>query len=194
MYPHAGPRLAIVAIVIGMLAACSGGGPAADADEPADAPTTAADAAPSAEAQPADEGGGSSGATASITLTLTGGPHDGTHEAEAPDAGCSRNSVGDNTFGLQYSTGETAGFTSHQLVIRDAAAAASGSDDFSTDVFIDDAVYGIDSGAGVMNDPSGTGTVTLDDRGDTATITIEGETAEGIGFSAEIECHSVFGM
>lgn len=139
-----------------------------------------------------DGAGGSS--TASITVTISGGsPQDGTHDAEAPDGGCSRNLSGENTFGLQYSTSGSAGFTSHQLIVRDAAAAASGSDDFQTDVTVDGAIYSIDTGAGVLNDPSGSGTVTVDDRGDTATITIEGETAEGYGLEATIECHQVFG-
>ena len=139
-----------------------------------------------------DDAGGSS--TASITVTISGGsPHDGTHEAEAPDAGCSRNLTGENTFGLQYSVSGTDGFNSHQLIIDDASGAASGSEDFVTDVTIDGATYGITSGTAVNNEPRGSGTVTLDDRGDTATITIEGETDEGYGLEATVECHQVAG-
>ncbi len=178
-------------LAVSILAACaSGSEPAAAGASQSDVEGNAAN-----QSDPATEGdapGDGGGGTATISLTLTGGPHDGTYEAEAPDGGCSRNSVGDNTFGLQYSVAETEGFTSHQLIIRDAAAAvAGGGDDFVTDVIIDDAIYGIDTGAGVMNDPSGSGVVTLDDRGDTATITSEGETGEGVGFNAEVECHAV---
>ncbi|MEX2136020.1 MAG: hypothetical protein WEB29_03535 [Chloroflexota bacterium] len=37
----------------------------------------------------------------------------------------------------------------------------------------------------------GTGTATLDDRGDTATVTIEATTEDGIEISATMECHSI---
>jgi hypothetical protein len=37
----------------------------------------------------------------------------------------------------------------------------------------------------------GTGTATLDDRGDTASITVEATTEDGIEMSATIECHSI---
>jgi hypothetical protein len=170
-------------MLLAMLTACSS--PTSDGDGADGGPDVATDA------DDGDAGGG--GSTASITVTLTGGPHDGTHQAEAPDAGCSRNLSGENTFGLQYSTGETEGFNSHQLIIEDASGAASGSEDFRTDITIDDATYGIESGSAASDDPSGSGTVTLDDRGDTATITIEGETADGVGIEATIECHSVIG-
>lgn len=189
---------AVVLMVLAILTACSSstsnddGG---DADGGADVATDA----DAGDADGGDNGGGDDGGdsgggpTASITVTISGGsPHDGTHEAEAPDAGCSRNLTGENTFGLQYSTSGT-DFDSHQLIIDDASGAASGSEDFVTDVTIDGATYGITSGTAVNNEPRGSGTVTLDDRGDTATITIEGETDEGYGLEATIECHQITG-
>ena len=39
---------------------------------------------------------------------------------------------------------------------------------------------------------NGTGTVSVDDRGDTATISIDGETSDGAAIDATVECHSVF--
>jgi hypothetical protein len=173
-----------------VLAACGGG--TASTDEP-DAGT---DTDPSVAAPEDGTGDGSDGSAegdaASVEVTVSGGAFEGTYSGSVADGGCSRGATGENTFGLQYSTDQDVELSSLQLVANDASAASSGgSDDFMTTLTFGDLV----SGTSVdINPPEseGTGTVSIDDRGDTATISIEGETSDGAMIDATVECHSVF--
>lgn len=173
-----------------VLAACGGG--TASTDEP-DAGT---DTDPSVAAPEDGTGDGSDGSAegdaASVEVTVSGGALEGTYSGSVADGGCSRGATGENTFGLQYSTDQDVELSSLQLVANDASAASSGgSDDFMTTLTFGDLL----SGTSVdINPPEseGTGTVSIDDRGDTATISIEGETSDGAMIDATVECHSVF--
>jgi hypothetical protein len=173
-----------------VLAACGGG--TASTDEP-DAGT---DTDPSVAAPEDGTGDGSDGSAegdaASVEVTVSGGAFEGTYSGSVADGGCSRGATGENTFGLQYSTDQDVELSSLQLVANDASAASSGgSDDFMTTLTFGDLL----SGTSVdINPPEseGTGTVSIDDRGDTATISIEGETSDGAMIDATVECHSVF--
>lgn len=170
---------ALAALVL-LLAAC--GQPAAtDANGPTEAP----------EAEEPQDNADGGPATASVELTVTGGEFAGSYSGSVPDGGCSKGATGENTFGLQYSTAdEDVAFSSVQLIVNDASAAAGGTDDFLTTVTMGPLL----EGTTLQIDPpeeSGTGTVTLDDRGDTATILIAGETAEGVGIDVTVTCHSV---
>lgn len=82
--------------------------------------------------------------------------------------------------------------SSLQLVVNDAdAATGGGTDDFMTSLTFGDLL----GGTTVDIEPpesNGTGTVSVDDRGDTATISIDGETSDGAAIDATVECHSVF--
>lgn len=186
--PTAAPAFALALL----LAACGGtASPETDAGTDSE-PTTAATEA----ADPGGEDGGSVGdaggdAAASVDVTVTGGEFAGTYTGSVPDGGCSRGATGDNTFGLQYSTDEDVELSSLQLIVNDADGAAAGTDDFMTMLTFGDILEGttvdVEPGAG-----NGSGTVTVDDRGDTATITIEAETSEGMAIDATVECHSVF--
>jgi hypothetical protein len=146
-----------------------------------------------ATATPADgDGDGDGDGAASVEVTVAGGEFEGTYSGSVPDGGCSRGATGANTFGLQYSTDQDVELSSLQLVVNDAeAAAGGGTDDFMATFTFGDLL----TGTSVDIDPpesNGTGTVTLDDRGDTATITIDGETSDGAQIDASVECHSVF--
>lgn len=176
-----------------LLAACGGTASTAsdDANEGGSQPTASA-----TQGGGSEDGGGSAGdaggdAAASVDVTITGGQFEGSYSGSVPDGGCSRGATGANTFGLQYSTTEDVELSSVQLIVNDADAAASGSDDFQTTFTFGDLLNGtnVDLKPG---DGEGSGTVTLDDRGDTATISIEGETSDGVGIDATVECHSVF--
>jgi hypothetical protein len=178
---------AAVAVLLVVLAACTGSA-----------------ASPAAEGEPAEtsnaesgEGGGDTGdgggdPAASVDVTVTGGEFEGNYSGSVPDGGCSRGATGENTFGLQYSTDEEVELSSLQLIVNDAdAATGGGTDDFMTTLTFGDLL----SGTSVdVNPPEGEGggTVTVDDRGDTATITIEAETSDGMAIDATVECHSVF--
>jgi hypothetical protein len=139
-----------------------------------------------------DHGSGDHGdATASAEVTITGGEVEGTYSGSVSSGGCTRNPFDENSFGLQYSTDEEVELSSIQLVARDADAAASGgSDDFTATFTIGELFEGVDLDISPPND-RGSGNVTIDDRGDTATIRIEGETSQGVAVDATIECHTV---
>ncbi|HVM24375.1 MAG TPA: hypothetical protein VM253_03145 [Candidatus Limnocylindrales bacterium] len=173
-----------------VLAACGGTTAPGTDDEGADTgtdPTTAATGAPDG----GDTGGDSGDATASVDVTITGGEVAGSYSGSVSSGGCSRNPFEENSFGLQYSTDEQVELSSIQLVARDADAAASGgSDDFTATFTVGDLFEGVNLDIAPQND-RGSGTVTIDDRGDTATIQIEGETSEGVAVDATIECHTV---
>lgn len=178
-----------------LLAACGGTGSTSSAadDDAGSQPSATASAA---EDDGQGDGGGSAGdaggdAAASVDVTVTGGEFEGSYSGSVPDGGCSRGATGENTFGLQYSTTEDVELSSVQLIVNDADAAASGSDDFQTTFTFGDLLNGTNVDLKPA-DGEGSGTVTLDDRGDTATITIEGETSDGVGIDATVECHSVF--
>jgi hypothetical protein len=172
-----------------LLAACATSAPGTYAD-------TGADAEPTETTEPAGDAGGDAGdaggdAAASIDVTVTGGEFEGTYTGSVPDGGCSRGATGDNTFGLQYSTDEAVELSSLQLVVNDAAAAGGGTDDFLTTLTFGDLL----EGTTLEVEPpegNGSGTATVDDRGDTATIEIQAETSDGTAIDATVECHSVF--
>lgn len=134
-----------------------------------------------------------------IKLTIGGsGPHAGTYETTSAEGACSTgtgNSDGGG-WGNQYSIDSTdpKEFSSLQL-IADTEPGASETSKFMTTI-----TFGELFGASGTNyeikaldtdSPEGTGTVSIDDRGDTATITIKGETADGTPIEATIECLSV---
>lgn len=152
------------------------------------AASTAGSVAESAAASVGPGGGGDGVATAE--LTVVGGDLAGTYQVTITAGGCSRGVTGAGTFSVA-SSAVAAGaepFDGPQLTLYDAAAAAAGTDNFS-------AAFTFNSFANTLEvSPAqllGSGTATLDDRGDSATITIEGTSFEGATVNATIECHSV---
>lgn len=141
------------------------------------------------------EVGGEQLPQAEVDLVITGGAHAGNYHGVTPGSGgCSRNALGEDHFGLQYTNEDAAdGFTSLQLILRDAAAAgATGTDDFVATVQLgsmsDGTTYNIDPANG-----DGSGTITLDDSGDdAATVVISGETADGVQVDATVTCNLVY--
>lgn len=179
------------AIALGfLLAACAASTPATDADSGSETePTQSADAVSDAGSDAGDAGGD---AAASIDVTVTGGEFAGTYSGSVPDGGCSRGATGENTFGLQYSTDQAVDLSSLQLVVNDASAATGGgTDDFMTTLTFGDLLQGTMLEV-QPPEGNGSGTVTVDDRGDTATIEIEAEASDGTTIDATVECHTVF--
>lgn len=172
-----------------------GDGPAGSGatDEPAtDSKGAASTEAPEVNEPPEGGDGGVDGGPPAITvelMTISGGEYAGTYSGSVPVySECSRD-IGTGTFDLTYTAIEEDAPFTVGLIVNDPAAAAEGTDDFSLLI-----IMGSDVLIEIQGPPYpiGTGTVTVDDRGATATITIQGQTAEGVGVEAEVTCHSVF--
>lgn len=185
-------RLMVLLALAALVAAGCGGSDDGGGDDTGSATTTGG-----GDTTTGDDGGGGGGGdgdgTERIVMTITGGADAGDYEIVAPDAGCSFGLASEGAWGNQYSqTGlGDGGFSSLQLVVNDAEAAASGTENFFMTVEIGELFagtsYTVDPGEG-----DGTGTVTVDDRGgDDATVTIDAETADGVHIEATIECFQV---
>jgi hypothetical protein len=203
----------IALVLSAMLAACGGGetttapsnsgSAATTAPKPttaAAAPTTAPPTSGSPTSAPAsDLGDILNNKGEKISLTIGGsGPHAGTYQATSTEGACSTGTGNDNGggWGNQYSINSTdpKEFSSLQL-IADTEPGANETSKFLTTV-----TFGELFGASGTNyeiktldedNPEGSGVVNIDDGGDTATISIKGETADGTPIEATIECLSV---
>lgn len=133
-----------------------------------------------------------------VHLVVASGPHAGTYDATMTDGGCSYGLTSAGAWGNQYSVDkkDPKAFTSLQLIVPDAKAAASG-----TSAFQLTAGFGPLFGSGAAsydvntlptaNTKSGSGTVTVDDKGNTGTVTFDVKTADGIALKGTIECSAV---
>jgi hypothetical protein len=143
---------------------------------------------------PSQAGGGNG--MASVDLTITGGDRAGHYQADIIEGGCASGTQGPNTFTVASVTLDPdTNFDGPQLFLYDAAAAAGGDDAMFSAAFVfDNYNYTVEVNpylSASQNADFGSGTATLDNRGSTATITIEGTTANGETVSATIECHAV---
>lgn len=193
------PMVALVSAVL--LAACgatstSQGGAASAA--PSTAPSTAPSSGPSApssvaaSASQAATASGGGGELASVTLHIDGGAKAGDYSATIRTGGCSRGTFGENTFAVSsVEVTSDGGFDGPQMTIFDAAAAASGTDQFGVGLVFDNYATNL-----LMSpyEGFGSGTLTLVDRGSTATIHAEGTLEDGSAATLDIECHSVTGL
>ncbi len=176
-----------------LLGACAGGDSEADAD-----------ASAQAEAEnPAGAAGASAGQPATtIHLVVGGGPHAGTYDVTSADLTCSYGFAGPGSWGNQYSVTDKNPdeFSSLQLIVPDTEDAADG-----TGTFLLTAGFGsmiepgytehtIDTGATLGGTDSsrehrGSGTITVDDRGQTGKVTFSGTTEDGVTLEGTIDCH-----
>lgn len=127
-----------------------------------------------------------------ITLDVSSGPHAGHYVAKVTEAGCSNMS---GTWGNQYSidTEDAKRFSSLQLIVPNAKEAANGAKAFKITVMFGPmsggTTYDIDTG--VTGRKQGTGTLRIEDRGSSGTVTFDATTREGVRLKGTIECHSV---
>jgi hypothetical protein len=126
---------------------------------------------------------------ASVTLRLEGGSQAGRYTGTITDGGCSRSPFGEGTFAVASARFEgSGGFQGPHVTILDTDAARAGTDGFGIGLsFAGDINLVLNAAEG-----DGSGTLTLDDRGDTATIRVEGTLASGLSVSVEIDCREVF--
>lgn len=169
------------------LAACGGG------DNDADV-----------EAGGAAQASGSSGGDPATTihLVVSGGPHAGTYDVTSTDITCSYGFAGPGSWGNQYSVADKKPneFSSLQLIVPDTKDAADG-----TETFVITAGFGsmmdpgysehtINTGATLGGaDPDaerkGSGTITVDDKGQTGKVTFKGTTEDNVTLEGTIDCH-----
>lgn len=129
-----------------------------------------------------------------ITLEVGEGPHQGSYRAISDEVTCSYGYAGEGLWGNQYSidAADPDTFSSLQLIV-DARAAATGTSEFLATVSFgqffteEETSYTVNS----RSRDEGAGTVTLDDRGNGATVRIAAVSRDGIPFEATIECHQV---
>jgi len=129
-----------------------------------------------------------------VHVVITGGKRAGTYDGSTDRGGCSAGMTGKGSFGNQYSLpkeNDPKVLNSVQLIVPDAKAAASGTHNFFLNVafgriFKRDAEYKVDT-----EKKSGTGTVTVHDKGSTATINFDAKTADGVHLVGTIDCKSV---
>ena len=171
------------------LTACGGG----DSDANVEAEAGSATAAPAAsDGQPAT----------TIHLVVGGGPHAGTYDVTSADITCTYGFAGPGSWGNQYSVTDKQPeeFSSLQLIVPDTEDAADG-----TGTFLLTAGFGsmlnpgyseltIDTGATLGGTDSnkehrGSGTVTVDDRGQSGKVTFRGTTEDNVTLEGTIDCH-----
>jgi hypothetical protein len=139
----------------------------------------------------AASGSASVDAVATIHAEVSGGPLVGTYDAESTSPICTSGLGGEGAFGVQFSVDRPEGISSLQILIPSAALAQAGTDQFTATLGLGPLVGGTTFTIDPRAD-GGTGTVELMyDGGNSASISLEGETAQGIGVSIEVECSQV---
>jgi hypothetical protein len=132
--------------------------------------------------------------TETIHVVITGGANAGTYDGSTDRGGCSAGMTGKGSWGNQYSLVKENNprvLNSVQLIVPDAKAAASGTHNFSLTVAFGRitarvAEYKVDT-----ETKSGHGTVTVNDKGNTAIVTFDAMTAAGVRLQGTIDCKSV---
>ncbi len=185
-------RTLAVLVPLVLLVACSsspaGSTPQSQAGSQSSAPSSGGSAAESSAPSSAatqQPGGGDGLATADITIT--GGDHAGHYVVDLVESGgCSTGVVGPGTFAVASVTVDPASsFVGPQITIydADAASAAGGTDvEFSAAFPFDNYAYTVEVNPYLSRSQGGdfgAGTAVLDNRGSTATLTIEGTSAVG---------------
>jgi hypothetical protein len=133
-----------------------------------------------------------------IHLEVTGGPNAGSYDVDMPGSGCSYGLAGPTAWGNQYSidTDDAKKFSSLQLIVPDAKAAAGGTSAFQMTVQFgplfggDGASYDVNTRADAPK-KSGSGTVTVEDHGSTGRVTFDAKTDANVELKGTIDCTSV---
>jgi hypothetical protein len=144
---------------------------------------------------------GAAATTEVVHVVVTGGAKAGTYDAVATKGGCSTGANGPGSWGNAFSvpTAAPAALGSLSLIVPDAKGAAGGTKQFLALFGFGSLLNGtrtelvIESRPGEKK-PTGSGTVTVKDAGATATVTIDGQTADGAKVHATIDCKSVLHM
>ncbi len=136
--------------------------------------------------------------TETVHLVITGGPNAGTWDASSEKGGCNYGFAGPGSWGNQLSSPKDTDpkkFNSLQLIVPDAKKAASGAKEFLITfgfgpLMKRSAEYTIETRPAEKK-KSGSGTVTIDDKGSVAKVSFAVTSAEGYKFEGAIDCKSV---
>jgi hypothetical protein len=150
---------------------------------------------------PADSGGGAAanggGAAAStIHVVIGGGPRAGTYDLKDSEHTCSSGSLADRrAWGFDYSVrGKKPNeLSSLGLTVPYTDGAADSTGKFVLTVGfgdVDEDTYS-DHSINTLSTKRGSGTVTVEDRGQSGKVTFKGKTADGVALEGTIECHQV---
>lgn len=174
-------------VIAAALAACSGG------EAPvSDSATSDTAAAPAAQGASADV---PSNASTVMQVVLTGGKDPGTYNASSTGRTCSVGTNELDVWASQFTDDTTStGLSTLQVTIPEAAKAKAGTNEFNVGIVIGNFMQGNDYSIETrptVKPSRGTGTVKVDDDGTTATITIKGTTATGVGIDATVKCIKV---
>ena len=136
--------------------------------------------------------GGAAPSTTTVELTIGSGPDAGTYQGLADTGGCTTDALGDDQYGLQYSTTDPAVvFSSLQVVIEEGKAATGkkGSSDILVTATVNGTTYRLDPDA---KDGKGTARVTVETAGPfKATYRIKGTTKDKTPIEAVVSCATV---
>ena len=133
-----------------------------------------------------------------VHVVITGGKNAGTWDASTERGGCSAGLTGAGSWGNQFSLTkekDPAKFNSLQLIVPDAKKAASGSKEFLLiaafgPLMQRSAEYTVETRSAEPK-KTGSGTVTVQDKGATALVSFNVTTAAGVKLEGTIDCKTV---
>jgi opacity protein-like surface antigen len=129
-----------------------------------------------------------------IHVVITGGPNAGTYDGTTDRGGCSAGMTGKDSWGNQYSLVKENNpkvLNSLQLSVPDAKEAARGTHNFFLNVAFGRITARVAEYKVETEKKSGSGTVTVNDKGTTAVVTFDATTAAGVRLQGTIDCKSV---
>src|SRR5436305_2518401 len=129
-----------------------------------------------------------------VHVVITGGAHAGTYDGSVDRGGCSAGMTGKGSFGNQYSLpkeNDPKVLNSVQIFVPDAKAAANGTHGLFLNVALGRIFKRVAEYKVEPEKKMGTGTITVHDKGSTATINFDAKTADGVHLVGTIDCKSV---
>jgi len=129
-----------------------------------------------------------------VHVVITGGAHAGTYDGSIDRGGCSAGMTGKESWGNQYSPlreNDPKKLNGLQLIVPDAREAAKGTHNFFLNVAFGRISARVAEYKVETEKKSGSGTVTINDKGATAIVTFDATTAAGVRLQGTIDCKSV---
>lgn len=158
----------------------------------ASADNTSAEAAEGTPSISADQLVDAPGPATVMRVTIRGGPRAGTYEKTSADPTCTVGFAEEGAWGNAASDIEDSeGLTGIDLIVPDPAAAVEGTRDFLFTAYFDERT---DESNRIHIEPAkgtGSGTVRIEDRGRSGRVSMSGQTGDGVGVEATIDCKQI---